>query len=466
MPEPLPYIVGRQSEVERFATLVSGDSSHWLLNIYGPGGIGKTIVGQKMREYARENNLPLAMVDGIRPDLTPDQILYAIKEGIATTQTLAEHFADFESQHQEYLIVQDVLQRTGGINALFDVVGNIKNVPGFTQIIGSIGKTITEQTHRKLSNRFALERYLRSVERVLTGTLATSLATIIDRTSHRPAIIIDTYEEMEGFDDWVCRTLVPTLPQGIKIVVLGRNALPKINFDWGEFGSALLATELPELLETDAKAYLVHHGLRDAVELDEVYRFTGGYPLLLVLIVHLAREAGGWDKIGKLESAADQDHVATELLKRILREERAKEVQAFLEKGVVARWFTPEVISTILEVSAEDGRIIYDKLKRHSFVERHPYGLKFHDKIRELLLARLKFNAPEYDRVVKRLTDYYAAKAGIKKEETGTSQETQTAKYNIYVQDSSGITIGDSAQVQQHITQATDLPTESDPNEA
>ena len=33
MPEPQPYIVGRQSEVARFAALLEGRVPHWLLNI-------------------------------------------------------------------------------------------------------------------------------------------------------------------------------------------------------------------------------------------------------------------------------------------------------------------------------------------------------------------------------------------------------------------------------------------------
>ena len=454
MPEPQAYIVGRQTEVDRFATLITGRVPHWLLNIYGPGGIGKTVVGQKMQSYALQQGIPFALVDGIRPDLTPDRILYAIKEGLAATLSLASAFRDFERDYQEYLIVQDVLQRSGGINELFDVVGNLKDSAGFTQFLSSIGHSIPEQTQRSLSNRFALERYLRGVERALTGSLASSLETAVATLPKPPAIVVDTYEEMEGLDDWICRTLAPALPQGIKVVVLGRNALPKINFDWGEFGTAMQVMELPELSEADAKAYLAHHGLRDTAALTELYRFTGGYPLLLVLVVHLSREAGGWGKIGSLESDADRDHVATALLKRILREERAKEVQLFLEKGVVARWFTPEVVSVILEVSAEEGRAIYDKLKRHSFVERHPYGLKFHDKIRELLLARLKFNKPEYERIVQRLTGYYAEKAGVKKEGGAETAEYSPTKYNIHIHGSSNIVIGDAADV----TQTSDEP--------
>ena len=67
--------------------------------------------------------------------------------------------------------------------------------------------------------------------------------------------------------------------------------------------------------------------------------------------------------------------MATRLLERILEEERVEPVRAFLEKGVVARWFTPEVISEVLAVGSSEGRIIYDKLHRHSFVEPHPLWL-------------------------------------------------------------------------------------------
>jgi hypothetical protein len=331
---------------------------------------------------------------------------------------------------------------------MFDVVGNVKDPAGIAQVIGGLGRSITQGVQKTISNRFALERYLRGVEKVLIQSLSEGLEAVVAQAPHAPVFVVDTYEELEGLDDWMCRTLMPALPDRVKVVILGRNALPKVNFDWGEFGAALQSVELGELPEGDAKAYLVHHGLRQTAALDQVYRFTSGYPLLLVLVVHLAREAGGWDKVGLLESAADRDRVATKLLERILREERAKEVEAFLEKGVVARWFTPEVVSVVLEVSAEEGRKIYDKLERHSFVERHPYGLKFHDKIRELLLDRLKFNKPEYERVVKRLTAYYAEKAGIKEEEQETA-EAGGAKYEIHIHGSSGITIGDEARVEQ-----------------
>ncbi len=413
MPEPNNFIVGRTKEVEQFSKLVKGGTKHWMLNIYGPGGIGKTVVGLKMQEYAQSAAVPFVFVDGIQPDLTPDKVLFAIKEGLSKTESLAGNFQDFDRQFEEHLIIQQVLQSGGGMQSMFDAVGNIKDPIGFAQIISGLGKTITEEVKRIISNRFALERYLRGAEKILTGSLSASLSAAVEKSRQSLAVIVDTYEELEGLDDWFCRTLTSAIPNGVKLIVLGRNSLAKVNFDWAEYGQALFQMELPELEEGDAKAYLVHRGLRDDAALDKIYRFTGGYPLLLVLVWHLSREAGGWNKLGELETESDRDRIATKLLERILREERVKEVRAFLEKGVVARWFTPEVISVILETGVDEGRRIYDLLERHSFVERHPYGLKFHDKIRELLLERLKFNRPEYDRIVKHLSDYYAEKAGI-----------------------------------------------------
>ena len=499
MPEPRPFIVGRQEEVERFDQLLTGETSYHLLNIYGPGGIGKTVVGQKLTSHAESRQAPVAMVDGSRPDLTPDRLLFSFMEGLVQTpvgEVLEDVFRDFQREFQDYLVVNQVLQQGGGVQALFNVVGSVKDQSGFVAILDGLGSAITESVRRTVSNRFALERYLRSVERSLTASFVGGLAAGMEAVKQPIALLIDTYEEMEGLDDWLCRTLVAELPDGVRLVILGRNQLYKVNFDWNEHEAAVHTMPLPELGEVEAKAYLRHFGLADASALDQVYRYTGGYPLLLVLVRHLAREAGGWEQIGVLESSADRDRIATKLLERILREERVAEVQSFLEKGVVARWFDPETVSVLLEVNLADARQIYDKLRRHSFVERHPYGLKFHDKIRDLLLDRLKFTSEsEYNRLTQRLMNYYAEKAGIEQpgqEQPQTSVQTGGgayvgrdvdtgggdfvgrdqvvqgdkiggSKYNIHIHTARGVAIGAGAraQIAQVLGDARSLKTQS-----
>jgi len=471
MPEPKPYIVGRQAEVELFDRLVVGQMPYWLLNIYGPGGIGKTVVCQKLEAHARQRGLPFATIQGDSPDLTPDRLLYYIQEGLTQGpdgEKLADAFGDFRRRYEDYLVVQDILQRGGGLPAMFDVVGSVKDPAGLTKTLAELGKAVSEEVHRTVHNRFALERYLRGVDQALTASLVEGIGTAMERARQPITILVDTYEEMEGLDDWVCRTLMRELPDGIKAVIFGRNQLHRVNFDWDEYGDTVKAMELPELSEADAKAFLVHHGLRDTAALNEVYQFTGGYPLLLVLVVHLARESGGWEAVGTLERSADRDFVATQLLNRILREERVHEVRDFLERGCIARWFDPEVVSVIMEVDIAQGRAIYDKLRRHSFIQPHPYGLKFHDKIRELLLERLKFTSETtYRHISQRLMDYYAEKAGIErpepeKEEEESPPATQVGKYVIHIEHAEGLVIGDEAQVTQQFGGESPRPAQTE----
>lgn len=132
--------------------------------------------------------------------------------------------------------------------------------------------------------------------------------------------MLDTYEMAEHLDDWVCSQLVPSLPSGARLVIAGRNELVRSNFDWTDHVDEVDTRPLPELDMTDARRFLVGSGLDEPVLLDRILAFTGGYPLLLVLVRQLAEYAGGWANVGDLSQERDRDEVATGLLDRILRE--------------------------------------------------------------------------------------------------------------------------------------------------
>lgn len=415
------YIVGRQTEVQLFDDLLAGRTDYWLLNIYGPGGIGKSVVCQKLQAYAQTLDTAVATIDGYYPDLTPDYILSNFKQSFMDGpfgDHLEDTFHDFDSQLRDYHMANHLIVHGGGLHALFDTIGNVRDPTTFTSILAGLKETPPEALQQTMHNRFALDRYLRGAERSLTSCFINALAAIGEKLNGPIAMLMDTYEEIEakGFlDNWICRTLVPSLPPGVRLVILGRNQLLNINFDWRDFDHVLHTQPLPELSEEEAKAYLSYYGLTDPVALQRIYEFIGGYPLLLVLARQLADVAGGWEKIGTLEQGRDRDFIATQLLERILREESVQEVRAFLEKGAVAPWFDPETISVILDINVDQAKTIYDKLQRHSFVERHPFGARLHDKIREILDAKLKFTSiTEYEHLKDKLRNHYAKKAGIK----------------------------------------------------
>ncbi len=415
------HIVGRNKEVQLLGDTIHEALPYSIVNIYGPGGIGKTVVCQKFEAWCAKMKIPYATMAGDdSTTLTIDKMLYRFRKGLeesATEGISGKAFNDFDKKFKDYLVVKEVIDKGGGIAKMFDVAGSLLDHVLLKALLDTVEGTY-EGIKKYFSHRDALERYIGGADRWLTESFVEGVKSIVEDERTKVVLLIDTYEEMEGWDDWIRGTFVKALPADTKVVILGRNRLNEINFDWGEYVRQDLLDyhELQELSEGEAKAYLYHYGLRDKDSLDRMYSFTGGYPLCLVLAVELAKELG-WEGVGEFKHSIDRDWVASQLLERILREEKVQEVQEFLEKGVVVQWFDPEAVSYILEINPEQGREIYHKIRKFSFVQRHPngLGLKFHDKVRELLEHRLRFmdDGKTYLRLAERWSEYLIARAGI-----------------------------------------------------
>ena len=71
-------------------------------------------------------------------------------------------------------------------------------------------------------------------------------------------------------------------------------------------------------------------------------------------------------------------------------------------------------VTAVLDVSASDAHALYDELATHSLVSRHPRGVVLHDKIRELLQARLRFTSEtRYAQLVATLTAHLGSRGGV-----------------------------------------------------
>jgi hypothetical protein len=407
-------IVGRAAEETAFDALVARGSAYSLLNIYGPGGIGKTEVYAKLIRHARGRGVAVGAADVSVHKASSAKILAALTATLLETvpEDAAEQFRTLAGRLDEYRTVADLLGRLGGIDALFETRGTVRDEAVLSELLDGADASLSGQLRRELRNRFALDRYLRTTPGRLTDGFLDAVGGATDDGRFPVALLLDTYEEIGALDDWVCHQLVPGLPEHARIVILGRNLLTHENFDWVDHGDAVRGRALPELAEDEAKAYLRHYGLTDPASLADIYQFTGGYPLLLVLVRQLASEVGGWAAVGRLDSDGDRDRIASRLLDRILKEQRVREVREVLEKCAIAAWINPEIIQTLLGVGDDDARAMFEKVRRHSFMERHPDGVRPHEKIRALLSDRLRFTSEsEYLRLTAKLSAYHAEKS-------------------------------------------------------
>jgi len=357
------WFIGRSTYLMEFSGFLQPNSAASVYHLYGVAGIGKTILAEQLQQVAQAAGCMTACLHGSVRDLTPIRFLRLIADTIAQNMVFAGAFAEF---------------------------------------------------YRRLANREAMRRSLWDGNSELINLFCGALAQISALSNQSLILFIDTYEQIEALDDWFCRYLLPQLRPFARVVIVGRNPLTQINFAWKELGDQLLQVRLSEFSETECESYLRHFGITDAVRLREIYRCTGGYPWLLVSVRDLAREAGGWDKLGALDTDGNRYRIALDLWECILREERARDLRAFIEKGVAVEWFNAEIVSAILDVPPHEGRAIYDKLLRHSFVECHPDGLQFQPMIRRLLQARL--SAPEITAIRQRVRVHMDAQASHSKD--------------------------------------------------
>jgi DNA-binding SARP family transcriptional activator len=408
------YLVGRDEEVAKFDRMLADDQERPLLNIYGPSGIGKSIVCWKLAEHARNLGLLVGAADVSASGSTPVALLRELASCLLTpgAASPSETARAFAGQLEEYDTVSEIVQRSGGLAEMFDSVGAPKNPARLGADLDLIGAALPATFRATMHNRFALDRYLRTAPQRLGAGFSEVLAAAHDE-GRRAVLLMDTYEEAHTLDGWVRRTLLPDLPANTRLVILGRNQLSQQNFDWADYGDVIQGRPLPELAEREAKSYLSHYGLRDLAALDQIYRFTGGYPLLLVLVRQLAQGVGGWAAVGHLDHTGDRDLITSQLLTQILREERVHEVRDVLEKCAIAAWINPEIIKALLDVTASEAREIFEKVRKHSFMERHPEGVRLHEKIRALLIERIRFTSQEeFDRLEGKLLAYHSSKVG------------------------------------------------------
>ena len=411
------YIVGRKEEISLLRKVVSGELPP-ILNIYGPGGIGKTVICEKFEQWCKKNKTTYATVKGNEPSAsTINQILSLFVrrlENNAPKNAIGDVFEEFVVQLTDYKKVIKLVGVSDGIDQMFDLAGNPQYRKNETWF--DIPKERSEHIEKLFSHRMSLERYIGGINSELTDFFLKGITHMAEKGNTKIVLMVDTYEGLEGLDGWICETFVKRLPIAVKVIIFGRDKLSRKNQDWIQYGEEnLFYHELRELSEKDAKKYFRHHGLQDEESLNRVYEFTRGYPLCLVLAVDLAKDLNGWEQVRNFKDTAFGDRVASQLLERILRQQQVEEVKDFLEKGVVTEWFDPGLISYLLDINPQRGREIYDKISKFSFVHQHPKGLQFHDTVRAMLELRFKhtYGDERYRHLLSMCRDYIKIRAGV-----------------------------------------------------
>jgi hypothetical protein len=243
-PKPSPltgqHIVGRQEEMNLLDDVLTGKLPP-VVNIYGPGGIGKTVVCHKFAEACHQRGIPYATVTGSDQAVSLiGQMLSQLKDGLEqhVTEAVPEGaFAAFTQQFRDHTAVNELLAQGGGPDQLFDWAGN----PRPRQLKPLLDSLVGEARERLVSyvaHRGTLERYTGNVDRRLTASFLEGVIRVVEDSQTRVVLLVDTYERLGGLDEWMCESFVPALPPAVKVILLGRDILSGPNHDWSRYSAA------------------------------------------------------------------------------------------------------------------------------------------------------------------------------------------------------------------------------------
>jgi hypothetical protein len=240
------------------------------------------------------------------------------------------------------------------------------------------------------------QRFLRALGRVI-GLQGDDLSSTVRDWPPTGILLIDTYETLIPLDAWLRETFLPQLPAQSLVVIAGRNPPApawRTDIDWA---SLTRITALRNLSPDESQAYLAAHGIPDNQHAD-VLAFTHGHPLALALVADVLRQG---DRLASFDPGSEPNVVRV-LLERLVQDVPSAEHRLALEVCVLAWATTEAMLADVLDRA--DAHVLFDWLRRLSFIEHGPYGLFPHDLAREVLAADLRWRNPDgHQRLTQRL---------------------------------------------------------------
>jgi hypothetical protein len=289
------------------------------------------------------------------------------------------------------------LGRQAELGALLELAdGGPKRVASLHGIAG-IGKSellsaFAERAREHGTTVLALDcRTIEPTERGFLGAVGfddvASFATQVDR----PAVLtLDHFEVFRLMDTWLRQVLVPALPDGVSLVMSGRERPVAGWFALEGFQTLPLGS----LEDADAISLLEHGGVSPE-EASRLNRIAQGHPLALTLA-----SAGVSERPELALEDAALTRVVDELSRLYLEDVQDELARRALEAASVVRRATEPVLSAMLE--HEDGAEALRRLLDLPFVDAGRDGLVVHEAVRDSIARFLSSASPNRYRAYRR----------------------------------------------------------------
>ncbi|GIK41028.1 MAG: hypothetical protein BroJett011_48610 [Chloroflexota bacterium] len=364
-------------------TVLSLAKRSLIVNLVGPGGIGKSSLLRKFRQSSRDAGQPIVLIEMDVQLSIPKIIEHSVRQ-------LAQFFEFSELQRalNRYKEIR-VLNLYSGIDA--EVVSHEDNF--------SIGNYQAPSKFIRLNLSNEDLTFLQWAEK---GGLVDLWIQELNKASDTSPIILafDGVERAPGFVNWIKTNLVENkLSTKILLIISSRDRLGPT---WDKWKNITETIVLGPFTEKEGKDFLERKGVTEAELVNRIVARSHGLPWVLAALSE-ARGSNMSASIDKIESPENYSTFVKMVINHIANEQTRQLVSC----ASVLRYFDQSILSFVIGEEISDEA--YFKLCCHSFIQtRSDYKRIVHQNFQEFFAQELKERNPDkFSLYHKRATEYF-----------------------------------------------------------
>ncbi|MDZ8261840.1 tetratricopeptide repeat protein [Nostoc sp. ChiQUE01b] len=403
--------VGREDQVNQFRQNLTlppeDDRRHFLYNVWGQGGVGKSTLLRQFRKIADEAKIISAYID--EAEKTIPEVMGRLaeeleREGHKLTQ-FTERYKVYRQKCQELetdpeapqgfsAFVGKTVFKTGmRLARQIPIGGAVFDLVDEDALATQAGKW-SSYVAKKITNKDEVRLVQEPVE-VLTPLFLQDIFKIAEKTA--VVLFFDTYERTGEFlDNWLREILEGRhgeVSLNILITIAGRHELDKNH--WAPYEGLIVRFPLEPFTEEEAQQYLTRKGITDNRIIEVILRLSGNLPLLVGMLA----DAHPNDPNQVVEPSSS---AVERFLKWI---DDPKQRQVALD-AAIPRCLNRDVIAKLK--GEEEADELFTWLKETSFVNERTDGWAYHDVVKTQMLRHKRLSSPQgWADIHSKLADYY-----------------------------------------------------------
>jgi len=425
------YFTDREEAIRLFRDFIRTPAKNRLYRfmvIYGPGGIGKSMLAGKFRDICKENGVASSIAN-METTNSPLDVLTAFRENLGPNDN--KPFRDFDSLIVKFKAIQAQLQGREKAEGKFtDVVTKVASgvssaavggaITGLALgpvgiLLGAAGGTLANSVMES-SLATLLKKGLISPKDAdflinLLPNLVLAFVNGINEladAAHGIVLAFDGFEYAEKskhLQEWITENLLPNLGDGTFVVILGRNK-PDGKF-WQTYSSFIYQYRLQPFDSADLIKYLETRGV-NSNQSEYLLSLTGGLPIGAALWtdVEIQKKTGLSGIVSEQRSAEVLNAVVNRLLENL--DDGSKQAMRYC---AIPRWFDESTLELLMP--HQEASLIFEQLYKYSSLFRQETsGLTMHDEVRRYLLDDFKSrNIKLYRDLNEKMAQYYEQRA-------------------------------------------------------